>query len=1070
MADDKPKILDDVKELASDTHPLTKNEKRAKKLDKATQTLEKAKAVSQFVAQGVSGDVLGSAMGAASLVAQVGGEKVAKRVAQAQQAVQLANSVKNVITQPPAILKTLSNVMSGKGGNSGLFGSDSPLPSGLQFTFKAFNLPAETFSVVAFEGEEAYSSLFTFNVSLVSSLPQIDFGSVLDYLGTLSIYQDGVLVRTFTGMVVEFEKGETGFHQTHYQIQIRPEFWRTTLRTNSRLFQQQDLKTIVGTLLAEHGITQYAFNFKYSHPVREFCVQYQETDYAFLSRLLAEEGIFFYFEFSSNQHTLILCDNADALPLGSAISYNPNLEATRRESIISQFKRVERIRVSSAQLRDYTFKKPSWNAQFGKHASDLDYQRKAYEYFEYPARFKQAERGEAFTQYRLDSLRNEAHLGEGESNATGLVIGERFTLLNHPDSQLNSPWQVIQIHHIGKQPQGAEAESGVQGATTYHNHFQFIPITQTWRPLALPKPQIFGPQMAMVVGPKGEEIFTDKFGRVKVQFLWDRYGQANDRSSCWIRVSQPWAGAGYGGMAIPRIGQEVIVSFLDGDPDQPIIIGRTYHATNLPPSPLPKGATQTIIKSQSHKSKGANELRMDDATGQEEFYLHAQRDMNTIVQHNQKTTVKQGNTEVTLEQGSYFTDIKSGQMLEKISQSKVTEANTISVKATQGKSAPGSQIYEADDSITLKVGDNASILLNNQEIQLKFGNSLIKLNSQGVFLNGSQIGLNNPGNTATAVQGAKNAAELTALQAKAAVGGGGNMAYGGEKISPVKAQQFEQPKEKVEDSQKTPEKSPLEQEKKEALISKALSQAVYDDKEPPSSLPEGVTKLTPEELETLNIREELLVDDRSGYKAAIYKKENTYFVAYRGTEIKLNDIKADMDLGVGEVNQQFKLASKLATTLQKNLPPNAKMVVTGHSLGGALASIAAAATGAKTYTFNSAGMHPAIFKELGLDTKNTNNITAFYAQNDPLSWVQDNRKLVAALLTPITPLFEVASWGLFGNSAIAGALGTLFGDNLSPAWGNRVKLPVDSGHTIESEALSKGVEGYYNQRIQGEIK
>lgn len=774
--------ISNVTDTLNEANGVVGNEKLAKALSNTDKVINTVKGVGQL-----ANDVSAMAVGADSVMAGlntasqlgVGGEKVAKRLGQAQEVIRLAQKAGKMANQLPALAQSPVKAMSAM-----LSGQAATFPAGLQFTFQAFNLPPETFSVVEFKGEEGYSELFQFTLTLISDKPNIAFNQVLDSLGTLSIYRDGILLRSFTGMVAEFEKGETGFHKTYYTVQLRPEFWRTTLRTNSRIFQQKDLKKIVGTILTEHGISQYAYNFKDAHPIREFCVQYQETDFDFLCRLLAEEGIFFYFEFQPKQHTLIFCDNADSLVTGETISYNPNPEATRRESMIWRFKRAERVRVSSTQLRDYTFKKPGWNAQFGKQASDLDNQRQAYEYFEYPARFKQADRGKAFSQYRLDSLRNEAHQSAGESNATELVLGTRFVLKNHPDKSLNRPWQPIRLSHFGRQPQGAEAEADLQGSGTYYqNHFQFIPITQTWRPLAIPKPQVFGPQMAMVVGPKGEEIFTDKFGRVKVQFLWDRYGEGNDRSSCWIRVSQPWAGAGFGGITIPRIGQEVIVSFLEGDPDQPIIIGRTYHAENLPPGTLPKAATQTIIKSQTHKGKGSNELRMEDSNGKEELYLHAQKDMNTVVKNDQRTTVQKGNKELFVELGNQLTQIGIGFLTERIGGGRITESNMVSVKTSKagvGEAAlPGTQTYQADDEILLKVGEQTSILMNNEEIQLKFGESIVKLNANGVFVNGSKVGLNSPKAESDTGEGA-SAAVLSPTEEQVQDGGGGRMAHGGE--------------------------------------------------------------------------------------------------------------------------------------------------------------------------------------------------------------------------------------------------------------------------------------------------
>uniref|UniRef100_UPI003306B284 type VI secretion system tip protein TssI/VgrG n=1 Tax=Photorhabdus viridis TaxID=3163327 RepID=UPI003306B284 len=238
--------------------------------------------------------------------------------------------------------------------------------------------------------------------------------------------------------------------------------------------------------------------------------------------------------------------------------------------------------------------------------------------------------GADFTRYRLEALRNDALTGHGDSNHAAMLPGVLFTLTDHPRDDLNQLWQLVSVSHNGSQPQALE-QAGGEAGTVMSNQFTFIPAHQHWRPMPARKPVMDGPQIAKVVGPAGEEIFCDSYGRIRLQFLWDRYGQSDDHSSCWIRVTQPWAGQGWGMLAIPRVGQEVVVDFLDGDPDQPIVTGRTYHASNLPPGALPGSKTQMAFRSKTHKGDGYNELRFEDARGSEELALHAQRDMNTVV-------------------------------------------------------------------------------------------------------------------------------------------------------------------------------------------------------------------------------------------------------------------------------------------------------------------------------------------------------------------------------------------------------------------------------------------------------
>ncbi|RAW97492.1 MULTISPECIES: type VI secretion system Vgr family protein [unclassified Photorhabdus] len=515
---------------------------------------------------------------------------------------------------------------------------------GLQFTLTAGGLPPRTFVVAAFTLNEAFSTPFTLEVSLASADPAIDFAAVLDKSATLSILREGKTERTVTGMVAHFEQGTTGKHQTGYKMTVRPDMWRTTLRQNSRIFQQQDIQTIITTLLKENGVRDVVFSLRNPHPEREFCVQYRETDFDFLQRLAAEEGLFYFFEFSGNKNTLVFADDAGSVVKGPALPYHPGDAGQAQQLCITRLTRQAQVRPAVVELKDYTFKNPAWAAEFRHQMREQDLQHTGYEHFDFPGGFKDEQHGADFTRYRLEALRNNALTGDGESNAATLQPGVLFTLVSHPRDDLNRLWQLVSVAHQGSQPQALEQAAGESG-TVMSNRFTFIPYNQHWRPAPLAKPVMEGPQIAKVAGPAGEEIYCDQYGRIRLQFLWDRYGRSNDNSSCWIRVTQPWAGQGWGMLAIPRIGQEVVVDFLNGDPDQPIVTGRTYHASNIPPGTLPGSKTQMALRSKTHKGEGYNELRFEDAKGSEELALHAQRDMNIVVLNNRETRVMNDHTE-----------------------------------------------------------------------------------------------------------------------------------------------------------------------------------------------------------------------------------------------------------------------------------------------------------------------------------------------------------------------------------------------------------------------------------------
>ncbi|MEI7267704.1 type VI secretion system tip protein VgrG [Pectobacterium versatile] len=510
--------------------------------------------------------------------------------------------------------------------------------TGLQFTVKVGALPASTFSVVDFQLSEALNQPFALSLNLASPLPGIDFGAVLDQPCELLVWYEGELQRRVNGIISAFAQGDTGFRRTRYQAEVRPALWRLGLRTNARIFQAQKPEAIIGALLEEAGITDYAFALRNEHAVREYCVQYRESDLAFITRLAAEEGLYFFHEFEEGKHRLVFADDAGALAKGPELFFNLATQGLSEGAYVRRFRYAEAVRTAEVALKDYSFKTPAYGLLHNKMSGELEHQRESYQHFDYPGRFKQDPSGKAFTGYRLDALRAGAMTGSGESNAAELMPGSSFTLTEHPNLTLNIAWQLVAITHSGQQPQALEEESCGE-PTTYSNSFEVVKASTTWRADLPYKPMVDGPQIATVVGPAGEEIYCDQYGRVKLQFPWDRYGASDDQSSCWVRVSQGWAGGQYGLIAIPRIGHEVIVSFLEGDPDQPIVTGRTFHATNPSPYPLPANKTRTSIRTSTHKGAGFNELRFEDQAGQEEVFIHAQKDMNTVVLNNRSTGV-----------------------------------------------------------------------------------------------------------------------------------------------------------------------------------------------------------------------------------------------------------------------------------------------------------------------------------------------------------------------------------------------------------------------------------------------
>ncbi|EEW3397419.1 type VI secretion system tip protein VgrG, partial [Escherichia coli] len=411
---------------------------------------------------------------------------------------------------------------------------------------------------------------------------------------------------------------------------------------------------------------------------------------------------------------------------------------------------------SSVVTKDYTFKRPGWAGRFDQEGQHQDYQRTQYEVYDYPGRFKGAH-GQNFARWQMDGWRNNAETARGMSRSPEIWPGRRIVLTGHPQANLNREWQVVASELHGEQPQ---AVPGRQGAgTALENHFAVIPADRTWRPQPLLKPLVDGPQSAVVTGPAGEEIFCDEHGRVRVRFNWDRYNPADQDSSCWIRVAQAWAGTGFGHLAIPRVGQEVIVDFLNGDPDQPIIMGRTYHQENRTPGSLPGTKTQMTIRSKTYMGSGFNELKFDDATGREQVYIHAQKNMDTEVLNDRTTTVKhdhretvkndqtvtiqEGNRLLTVEKGHKITGVLKGSLSEDVFQDRGTIAGSVHVDAVNnGGEGDGIQAYTAIKEILLAV-EESKIALTPDGIQLQVGEStVIRLSKDGITIVGGSVFIN----------------------------------------------------------------------------------------------------------------------------------------------------------------------------------------------------------------------------------------------------------------------------------------------------------------------------------------
>lgn len=489
-------------------------------------------------------------------------------------------------------------------------------------TFRVGTLDETTLEVVRFEGRETISRLFHFSLDLVSQDAWIDFDKVIGQPALLTIQGDPT-PRHVSAIVSRFEQAGRGTVFTRYHAELVPAVWLLTQRKNCCIFQNLSVPDIIKQVFERANVPSDAYRFvlRGDYAPRDYCVQYRESDMEFAGRLLEEEGIFFFFEHSDAGHVLVMADHADAHPAIVAPE-TVNLAETgygvTSEEFLSSFRFTREIRTGAVATRDYNFTRSSLTLAAEAEAAVHP----ELEAYDYPGGFQEIDRGAELAEVRLEEEQAATEVAFGRSDCRRLVCGYTFLFDGHERSSFNGRYLITAATHRGSQPQVLVQESGGAAAPDvvrplYENEVQCIPASRPFRPPRLtPRPIIAGSQTATVVGPSGEKVWPDEYGRVKVQFHWDRVGQRDERSSCWVRVSQNWAGQGWGGMFLPHIGQEVIVDFLEGDPDRPIITGRVYNADNMPYLALPENKLKSVIRDDY-----GNQMIFDATPGDEHIHL-----------------------------------------------------------------------------------------------------------------------------------------------------------------------------------------------------------------------------------------------------------------------------------------------------------------------------------------------------------------------------------------------------------------------------------------------------------------
>ena len=614
-------------------------------------------------------------------------------------------------------------------------------------------------------GTESLGRLFEYDLDLIhesrsgdSATQPIEVKRLLGENVTVRLETGRDTPRYFNGFITRIAQIGKDGRTTHYRATLAPWLWFLTRTTDCKIFQDMTVPQIVKSVFKAHGFDDLDDAlFGQYHP-RDYCVQYRETDFNFVSRLMEYEGIYYYFEHVRGKHTLVLADGAVAHEPNPGYEQVRFLQPANQSAPLGQcvhdWDVQHEVQPCVCSLNDYDFKKPRVSLS-GRSQLEHGDAGPNLEVYDYPGKFREHDHGIEYARVRVEEFHSDAEVFRGESTCHGLSCGGTFELTHHPCEAYLRTYLVTSITHHLETPEFNSA--GESDGPVYRCSLTAIDSKRPFRPARVtPTPVIQGPQTAIVVGKAGAEIWTDQFGRVKVQFHWDRYGKYDETSSCWVRVAHSWAGKGWGSIFIPRIGQEVIVEFLEGDPDRPIITGRVYNGCSMPPYKLPANASISTIKSNSTKGgQGFNEIRFQDEKGEEQVFIHAEKNLDTRVKNNTYEWIGTERHKIVgtdqLEQVKHDRHETVGNdHFEKITKDRhlsVGGMQAISVGGTHSLTVSGdvveviqgSHCHQADGSLTVKAA--GVVIQSLGSLTLAAGGSSVVIDAAGVTLNGPVITL-----------------------------------------------------------------------------------------------------------------------------------------------------------------------------------------------------------------------------------------------------------------------------------------------------------------------------------------
>jgi type VI secretion system secreted protein VgrG len=620
--------------------------------------------------------------------------------------------------------------------------------------------------VIGFEGHESISRPFLYTLDLLSTDDAIDGQARLRKAVSITIDRGDQAPVVLHGLIRRFRQlGKTEGY-TSYRAEIVPWFWFLSLTNDCRIFQDMAVPAIIARVFIEAGFLDFKVNCRGSYAPREYCVQYRESNLAFVSRLLEEEGIHYYFEHASGKHTLVLSDQSALAPECDDDGTRMGEDVGGNEDVVHRLEADHGVYIGQVALRDFDFVQAP--APLSTSISGAG-KEPFYDY--HPGRFTTPSAGERVARLELEAQERLQHVVHGSGAVRYFRAGTAFTLKAHYRSDAN---QKYLLTSVVQRAAGGDLRSGATAVFDHTCEFEAIPIGVPFRPGRLtPKPVVAGSQTAVVVGPSGEEIYVDKYGRVKVRFHWDRGDTANENASCWVRAATTWAGKNWGTIQLPRAGEEVIVAFLEGDPDQPIIIGRVYNADQMPPYALPANKTQSGMKTRSSKQGDAsmfNEIRFEDLKGSEHLYVHAQKDKVVMVENdrteevghdevivirNDRTETVENDEKITItrhrteEVGGDETIKVTGKRTEAVDgdeKIKIGGKRETEVSGDEKGTFRGKRTVEvtSDDQLTVNgkttiKGMGAVLIEGMMSIELKVGGNSIKIEQSGITVKGLQV-------------------------------------------------------------------------------------------------------------------------------------------------------------------------------------------------------------------------------------------------------------------------------------------------------------------------------------------